>query len=60
MRQIPVTTAVGKTPCCTNIHTDDTHEVRVIAVVDSGSNLLDRAQTGWERFLSTFEGAPGE
>ncbi|MFD8149120.1 hypothetical protein [Streptomyces sp. NPDC059708] len=41
MRQIPVTTAAGKTPCCTNIHTDDTHEVRVIAVVDSGSNLLE-------------------
>ncbi|KIF06105.1 hypothetical protein PL81_09400 [Streptomyces sp. RSD-27] len=60
MRQIPVTAAATKTPYWISIDTDDTYEVGVVAVVDSGSNLLGRAQAGWERFLGTFEGAPDE
>ncbi|MBT2478392.1 hypothetical protein [Streptomyces sp. ISL-94] len=62
MRPIPVHTAASKavTPCCISIDTDDTSSLGVVAVVEPSSDLLDRAQVGWERFLDTFEGAPDE
>ncbi len=47
-------------PAPTSAAPFDTSLVRVVAVVEPGSDLLDRAQAGWEHFLSTFEGAPDE
>ncbi|GHB46120.1 hypothetical protein GCM10010347_14670 [Streptomyces cirratus] len=32
----------------------------VRAMVEPGTELLDRALAGWQRFLTTFEGASGE
>ncbi|MBT2542165.1 hypothetical protein J7E99_15965 [Streptomyces sp. ISL-44] len=42
------------------IDTDDASSVGASAVIGHGSDLLDRALVGWERFLVTFEGVPDE
>ncbi|MGR4883030.1 hypothetical protein ACIPUC_26995 [Streptomyces sp. LARHCF249] len=42
------------------IDPDDATPAGVIAVLGHGSDLLDRALAGWERFLVSFEGVTDE
>ncbi|WP_167739587.1 hypothetical protein [Streptomyces subrutilus] len=39
---------------------DDGSSVGADVAIGSGSDLLDRALVGWERFIGTFEGVPDE
>ncbi|MFJ8212328.1 hypothetical protein [Streptomyces sp. NPDC096033] len=48
MRQVPIDPHDGAA----------THQVA--AAIEPSSDLLDRAQVGWERFLDTFEELPDE
>lgn len=40
---------------CEVLKTVDVPVKRVSAVSEPSTDLLDRAQAGWERFLNTFE-----
>ncbi|WP_330296003.1 hypothetical protein [Streptomyces sp. NBC_00503] len=55
MGQTPVDTSTPETAS-----TSDTPSAGVTAAVEPSTDLLDRALTGWERFLDTFEGGPDE
>ncbi|MFD7259769.1 hypothetical protein [Streptomyces sp. NPDC059874] len=64
MHQTRVGTAAPEVHLCTSAvlspATEDARLVEVAAAVEPSADLLDRALVGWERFLSTFEGAPDE
>ncbi|MFE3559941.1 hypothetical protein ACFXKW_34545 [Streptomyces sp. NPDC059193] len=54
---------MGQVRCARDVlvvDTDDTPSAATSAVAGSGSDLLDRALVGWERFLVTFEAVPDE
>lgn len=55
MRQLPIDTSASET-----VSTSDAPPAAVVAAVEPSTDLLDRALVGWERFLSTFEGASDE
>ncbi|MFF4579308.1 hypothetical protein ACFY15_13015 [Streptomyces sp. NPDC001373] len=40
--------------------TSDAPVTRVTVIDTTGTDLLDRARTGWQRFLDTFEGDSDE
>ncbi|MGW7455710.1 hypothetical protein [Streptomyces sp. NPDC054787] len=56
MPPIPRTTASSEVDAAT----EDAPCGRVAAVVEPTEDLLGRALIGWERFVSTFEGAVNE
>ncbi|MFF5706003.1 hypothetical protein ACFY7H_26515 [Streptomyces sp. NPDC012794] len=57
MCQIPVRPAGNS--CLPGID-NNTPSVRAVAAIEPSSELLDRALAGWERFVSSFEGASDE
>ncbi len=56
MCQVPARLAA--TLCSARI--DDTSSSTAVAAIEPSSELLTRAQAGWERFLATFKGASDE
>lgn len=59
-RSRPVTDRITPSCVCEALETTHVPVERVTAAFEPGTDLLDRALAGWERFLSTFEGAPDE
>ncbi|MFD4245648.1 hypothetical protein ACFWP3_29255 [Streptomyces sp. NPDC058525] len=50
-----MTDRIAHSCVCEAPETADVPVKRVAAMAEPSTGLLDRAQAGWERFLSTFE-----
>ncbi|MFE1557458.1 hypothetical protein ACFW6V_21085 [Streptomyces sp. NPDC058734] len=59
-RSRPMTDRITHSCVCELLTTAHVPDERAVATLMPSADLLDRAQAGWERFLSTFEAASNE